>query len=194
VGGPTELAYLWQVDPIAELLGLVPSLRAPRISATFLSPPIWRAAAKAQLGPEEIFQFADRSPGSAVAAQADPKMAAIRAQADALLESIDRAATGSPPRWFRTSRETIVKAVARILERLGQEEQARRGQTEARRMKIADAVLPGGRLQERSENLVWFLNGHGPEFARQAVARLNPWVLRHQVVWVDCRSAGPGGG
>ncbi|MFH1144801.1 MAG: bacillithiol biosynthesis cysteine-adding enzyme BshC [Candidatus Eisenbacteria bacterium] len=181
VCGPTELAYLRQIDPLYAAAGLRPSLRLPRISATFLEPGIARTAEKAGLAREQLFaDFAD--PGFGAAADGDPLGQRITEQTRALLESIERAYPVDPPRWLRTGREGIEAGVARILSGLHRERLEQAGLTRARLEKIAGALRPDGRPQERVVNVAQFLNLHGPEFITRALATLHPFSMHHQLV------------
>ncbi|MCK4413158.1 MAG: bacillithiol biosynthesis BshC [Candidatus Eisenbacteria sp.] len=221
LAGPSELTYLWQIEPIYPVIGAAPSLRHPRISATFLEPPILRAAERARLPMAEIFRAAEllAAPGSAakvsgvslsVAAgealpdapadgppkqtpdrqAASPQLehaARIDEQARTLLAAIDRIPTDQPPRWLRKSRTAIESAAARIVAELHRDQQEAAGLTRERLEKIAAAILPEGKPQERVANVIQFLNLHGDDFLRESVESLDPLSLEHQVVAIAGR-------
>jgi bacillithiol synthase len=191
LGGPTEIAYLWQIEPLYALAGVVPSLRQPRPSVTFLEPAVGRSLARLGLEPERAFAVSamleSRAAGADGADGADgvPGAAAIRSQAQALLAAIDTHAPQPEPRWLRNSRDAIASASARIADELVEARRTELGRDRARLEKIRDAILPEGKLQERVVNVFEFLNRHGPQFVERAIEDLDPWECRHQVVTLD---------
>ncbi len=181
VAGPTELAYLLQITPLYEIAGLTPSPRYPRISATFLEAREQRAARKIGLSPARIFETLGLLEQPAKIAR-DASAEAIARKGRELLALVDELPHSPQPRWLRSSRAGIDAAVSRILRRLQQERLDDLGVTQERLRRIADAILPGGSLQERVANVTQFLNLHGPDFVRCAVEELDPHTLAHQVV------------
>ena len=184
IGGPSELAYLWQVLPVAECAGVRSSARHPRISATFVGSSIARAVAAARIEARELFKVGDLLQAPEGGERPDPRAAEIESATRDLLARIDALAVAGDPRWLRTSREAIGTAVERITTRLGEERLAEQGRTRERLEKIAAALAPEGKLQERVVNPYQFLNLHGPDFVRETVERLDPWLCAHQLVWI----------
>ncbi len=190
IAGPSELAYLWQIEPVAARVGVRSSARHPRISATFVGPAVARAMAAAQMGARELFGPGDPSRAAEGVQPPDPRAADIERAGSDLLARIDALAPPGDPRWLRTSREAIATAIARITARLGEERLAEQGRTRERLEKITAALLPDGKLQERVVNPYQFLNLYGPDFAREAVEQLDPWLRAHQLVWIRGQAAG----
>ena len=58
------------------------------------------------------------------------------------------------------------------------------GLDESRLEKIVAALLPRGKPQERSENVILFLNRYGRDFVRLALEKLDPLSTMHQVVFL----------
>lgn len=172
VAGPSEMKYLQQIRPIYEVAGVKPSLLLPRISVTFIEPAIRRAAEKAGLKGEALFHA--RSPDDLPDAGVDE----VERKARELLDAVDRVADGDHHR----RKKNVANVVQRLVRRVREDQMARVGRSRERLEKIASALMPGGKPQERVENVLSFLNRHGPEFVRQAVGRLDPFSLRHQLV------------
>ncbi len=184
LGGPTEIAYLWQIEPLYALAGVHPSLRQPRPSVTFIEPAVARALAGLGLEPQRAFAVSAmlEAPAGGSADDDAPGAAEIRAQAQALLATIDAHAPQPAPRWLRNSRDAIAGASARIADELIETRRADLGRDRARLEKIRDAILPEGKLQERVVNVFEFLDRHGPQFIERAIEDLDPWEYRHQIV------------
>jgi len=189
IGGPTELAYLWQIQPLYQVMEIRPSLLQPRVSATFVEPGIARTAEKAGLTPEAAFTALASTDIDVAAAGSDEPDAALREAIErhgqALLEEIDRLARPDSPRWLRTGREAVAAGVRRIVEGLAEERRAAAGLDRTRREKMQAALLPGGGLQERTANVIEFLNRHGPEFVARAIEALDPLARGHQLVLIS---------
>jgi uncharacterized protein YllA (UPF0747 family) len=189
LGGPTELAYLWQIQPLYEAMEIRPSLLHPRISATFVEPAIARAVRKAGLTPEAAFAALASAEIDAAPAAGDEPDAALREtiqrHGQALLDAIDRIQRPDAPRWLRTGRDGIAAGVRRIADGLAEERRAAAGLDRTRREKIQAALLPGGGLQERTANVIEFLNRHGPDFVARSIETLDPLARGHQLVVIS---------
>ncbi len=182
IGGPSELAYLWQADPVAACAGVRSSARWPRISATFIGPSVVRALIAAGLEAREAFALGGPLQDGAAQDERDPRAVAIERRGQELLGALGALAVPGDPRWLRSSREAIESALARVVARLEEEHLARAGRTRERLEKIATSVLPEGRLQERVANVYEFLNRYGADFVRAAVEELDPWAIAHRFV------------
>ncbi len=241
LGGPSELAYLWQILPIYDLVGVHPSRRHPRLSVTFVEPAIARAARKAGLegtalvhAPEAMRRLGaklkfeptrplgdpspdvttaedpptatdvtthadvttDANPTAAIDETPDAKVIArvtAVAEEDAdirrvaeygqrTLEAIDALATEPVPRWLRKGRDSIAGGLDRVVSRLHEERQTAASQQQKRLQKISEALFPGNRLQERSVNLLQFLNQYGFGFVDAVVRELGWPTDAHRLV------------
>ena len=202
LAGPSELAYLWQIQPLYELAGVRPSGRFPRISASFIDGGVLRAAAKAVLEPTDLFDAPAqleqltarmRTGETGPHPPENDDIRKIVAHGGALLGEIDHLGGEEPPRWLRKGRASIQAGVERIVERLQQERQGALAVRRQRLEKVAQTLLPGNKPQERIVNLLQLLNLHGPEFVEQALTHLDPTCFQHQVVAIQSRTGtGPG--
>ncbi len=188
-GGPSEMAYLWQARPLYDVIGAKPSPRLPRISATFVEENILSAARKAGLSLADIFEaprlLAGPPPVESEGASA------IRSQGEVLLAEVDRLIEArdeqSPPKWLRKGRDTIAQSVERIAGKLAGEVLEAEGRAGARLEKIAAAVLPGGKPQERAESAIRSLSLHGPDLVARCIDSLDPLAGAHLVVGISSR-------
>jgi uncharacterized protein YllA (UPF0747 family) len=183
VAGPTELLYLWQIRPIYAVAKVTPSLLMPRISATFVEAKIWKAAEKAGLGRDRLFEVVQED---SVPEEPPPDADVDRIEecVDALLKAIDRLINVGSEKWLRKSRESLEVHVARIVRRLRETRQAESALNAQRRSKIAAALAPGGKAQERTMNIIEFLNRYGSDFIRRCLDQLDPLALGHQMIFV----------
>lgn len=189
-GGPTELAYLWQIDPIYRVIGATRSLLRPRISATFVEAKIQRAAEKLGLWPDRLFD-ARRDLDSAAylnAATDDERTAAVDRHGKALLDELDALMREKNPNWLEKTRERLAGQIEKIVTRLREDRNEEVRLTKSRLEKIAEAILPGGGAQERIANPFEFLNLYGPNFVRLSLDKLDPLCDAHQVVAISTDS------
>jgi uncharacterized protein YllA (UPF0747 family) len=77
-----------------------------------------------------------------------------------------------------------------VLTGLKQQQLEAAGQGRQRLEKIAAGVLPGGKLQERTSNVLQLLNLYGPAFLKEAVQKLDWEAIVHQVVVLERGHAG----
>jgi len=80
-----------------------------------------------------------------------------------------------------------------VTARLREAEREAAGMTKARLEKLAAAVLPEGKPQERVVNVLQFLNLHGPGFLARMIDDLDPEASGHHLVHVDPPGSTRGG-
>lgn len=183
IGGPSELLYLWQILPLYTLLGIRHSARFPRISATFLSPSVVRALDKLGIEWRNVFNVM-KLEEEPVRTQNSSDAKLIRERGASLIQAIDNLDRKDTPRWLRTARKSISSGVERIVDQLHEEQRAESGLSRNRIVKVMNAILPGGRLQEREVNILQFLNQYGPSFVSQCVDTLDPLNDAHHIARV----------
>jgi len=198
VGGPAECAYLWQIGDVYAAVGVTRSLVAPRISATIVEQKIIRAARKAGLAPESVLEAHAMLSSHELEVDASPGIARVEEAAAELLARVDAAAAdivpaGESPRWLRKGRSGVEQSVSRIAMQLREERRKAAGLGRDRLEKIVSALTPGGQPQERSANVMEFLDLYGPELVSALLATLDPLAAAHQLAMVSA-SPGPGEG
>lgn len=180
--GPSELQYLWQIQPLYSVIEAIPAPLQPRLSATFVEDRILKAAIKSGLDQHKIFEAAKVLKERLDEGECDPETELFEEKARDFLEEMDR--LGENKRWLKKSREAISTKVEKVLRRFREEKLAATGLTRSRLEKIEAALFPGGKPQERQVNVMQFLNLYGPDFIRLAVERLDPLEMGHQVVFM----------
>lgn len=184
-GGPSELDYLWQIDPVYEVAEVRRSLLCPRVSATFVEATIRRAAEKVGLWPDRILQARENSQQDSPDTDDDPRIAGVEEKGRALLDEVQVLLDEGGRKWLAKSKAGLEFHLQKIVGRLREEKLEAAGLGRKRLERIADAVAPEGKLQERVANVFQFLNLHGAAFVRQAVETLDPFSLEHQIVAIS---------
>lgn len=185
VAGPTELLYLWQIRSIYPVVEVEPSQLLPRISASFVEAKIFKAAKKAGLDRNRLFEGFERKERAQNELPPDPWIERIEKKMMALLEELDRYSGQDSAKWLKKRRESLAAQAAKIVHRLREERQADTGLDTQRREKIVAALAPGGKAQERVVGIFEFLNRYGPDFIDRCFDELDPLAKEHQVIFIS---------
>ncbi len=189
--GPTEILYLWQIGPIYEVIRATRSRLLPRISATFVESKIQRASEKLGLSDtKRLFDAWKELDSESYLEEGgdDERTAAIDRKGKELLEEIDVLMREQNPNWLEKTRERLAGQIEKIVARLREDRNQEVKLAKARLQRIAEAVLPDRKPQERAANPIEFLNLHGPDFIRLAIETLDPRAHQHQVVHISSES------
>ena len=183
VGGPSELLYLWQIDPLYGVLNIRRSRLFPRISATILPPAL--SATLARLGGvEAAMRIVTGALGAAKPAEngsVDPDLGRLIEMGEALA-SYAGTLQGADPAVLRKAAESIGYQVRKISDHIGRRRQEA-GDARARQSaRLRDFMMPGGKAQERFMNICEHLAERGPEWFEWMMDTLSLDPAVHQVV------------
>jgi len=178
IGGPSEIAYMAQVQVVYEkILGRMPAI-LPRSSFTLVEPTVARFLGKYGLGFEDIL----RGPQH-VRAQMEqkfiPEVLAKRFDADertlrAILKSyaepiekLDKSLLGT----LEAVEEKILHSFLKLKEKVGRAENFRTGVLDEHQRILFDALYPNHELQERSLSALPFIAAYGPALLDELAER-----------------------
>jgi bacillithiol biosynthesis cysteine-adding enzyme BshC len=184
VAGPTEILYLWQLRELYAVAGVTPAPLVPRLSATFLEKKVEKKLKQLGIPPGEAFTVPDllASAVREAAETPDPAADAVEAAAAGLAGALEAARTPANRRWLdrslRSVKGTVEKAVARLRKEASESRSLRGDQLRA----VAEAILPGGKPQDRVVNVLDLLVRYGSDWVRAVVEDTDPWGLYHHVV------------
>jgi bacillithiol biosynthesis cysteine-adding enzyme BshC len=171
VAGPGEIAYFAQFRPGYEWAGLPMPLIHPRLSATIVEERLEHSFTKFHITAEDILAdghgrskaLLDAAIDSPLGAEFEEALSAIDQQLESLRShvaqadaTLDGALTSIKGKVLTTVRDFQNKTQAA--------ERKRHSTTKAQLDKLFAVLLPGGELQERELNLVYFLNKYGLGF------------------------------
>lgn len=186
IGGPAELLYLWQIDPIYQALGIQRSSLSPRISATVLDIPTVRRAAKAGLEtPTDWLNVQSRLDAQPASTDKDPRLEDAEQFAKQLAEQLSVFRTDANAKWFDKSLGSIEFQVEKLVRRIGDEKQAELGRGRKQLQRVADWIYPRGRMQERLVSVFELLARFGPTFPQALTDSIDPTAITHHVLQVD---------
>jgi bacillithiol biosynthesis cysteine-adding enzyme BshC len=180
VGGPAELSYFAQLDPLYELFGISPPLVVPRARFRCLDARDRRRLEQLGIAADEVghpretvLEAARRPPPG----EPDPQALAVAARDD-ILQRVDRladaaagvdAADRNLARAAARTRATVARALGRLAERAARTAAARDGAALARLARLEAALCPDGVPQERAYGWPSLAGRHGPAILKRLV-------------------------
>lgn len=187
VAGPGELLYLWQIDPLYNAAGITRSRLVPRMSATLIDSTLVRRAQRFGLTAANLLtvqkKLAEYDPQHL--GEEDRDLADVERAASALLDRLaaldDRIDDGAK-KIVTKARESIEFQVTKTVQRLREQRLERLGAGRRNLARIADAVYPHGKLQERIVSPLDALARWGPGLLKLLVDDLDPPPGCHAVV------------
>ena len=189
VGGPSEVAYFAQFKPLYEWAGLPMPIIYPRASVTVTEAKVQKVLTKHSLDIHDFGDNLDRLFQRVVLQEMDVDIDAMFKEAGAPLhqaintlkpkiEQVDRTLV----RTAEATRAALVKELEKLKGRVVRAEKQNHDQVRARLEKAQINLYPGGKLQERSISVLYFLNKYGPDFLTMLKNQLSLDTSEHQVV------------
>jgi bacillithiol biosynthesis cysteine-adding enzyme BshC len=189
VGGPSEIAYFAQIQPVYDRFGITMPVIVPRASASIVQAGLLRAMEKYGLELQEFFGDASRVTTKVVEQISEIKLDALFAGVtknihDALgeakfgLNEIDPTLLGA-----MENISSKIDVTVNILKEKSIAAQKRRNETAVRQIeKSINGLLPGGSLQERGITIVSYMNKFGPDFGHWLAEQLDVGEQKHQIL------------
>lgn len=189
VAGPSEVAYHAQLTPLYAHFGVPQPVLYPRASATVVEERVRRVLEKYSLEIQELYgdptvltnrileqiseikldDLFDRT-GKGIQTQLNELRFGLKELDPTLLGALENVA-GKIEGSLGQLKEKSIGA------------QKKRNETAVRQIERAVAsVLPGGTLQERQVNIVYFLNKYGPGFMKWLAGEIDINGFQHQVL------------
>lgn len=190
--GPGEIAYLAQVAPMYELLGIAPPLLLPRFSATILEPKPAKHLAAYNLSLADCWQPLEQLGGAVSRRRNGAGTEAVFAVAGQAVEAavqpllahaveVDNSLGRSGQTRLHRIRAELGKLEAKVQKSLRRQD----AELHRRLSHIYTHAAPAGGLQERALGAVHLLAGYGPELVDRLLAAAGETAVdQHAVVEV----------
>jgi bacillithiol biosynthesis cysteine-adding enzyme BshC len=189
VGGPAELAYWMQLQPVFHHYNTAFPLLLPRHFALVIGLSQHQRLQKLGFQPSELFKGLNQLQEELVAreSEADTSLSDAEAelrQAFALVRKKVLAVDGSLEGFIGAEENKALKSLENIEKRLKKAEE-RKHETSLRQLEhVYDKLFPQGGLQERSENFMNFwLND--PKFIDRLMEAFQPFDYRFHILTYD---------
>jgi len=189
VGGPAEVAYMAQLQPLYEQFGIPAPIIYPRASATIVEDKVEKVFQRFAVSPLELFKDAEgvkaRIAASVSDFQTDELFAATVTSIEESLNSL-RSGILSIDKTLEGPLDNTLGRVTSAVDVLKQKTlAAQKRQHETFLRQIDKALLhiaPDNSPQERTVSIVYFLNKYGPEFVRWLGGELRTDLHAHQII------------
>jgi bacillithiol biosynthesis cysteine-adding enzyme BshC len=192
IGGPSEIAYLAQLTPLAELFGRPATPIMMRASATLIEPRYSKWLHTYSLNPQDLFQGFDHVMTSIVenslAGDAAARFDATHATFEERLNHLRDLVASVDSTLIRaadTTKEKILGQLNQLRSKFN-DAQARKDETTLRQVQRAFSTLyPDGGLQERQLNILHFLSRYGLGLMPPLMETLDVWPCDHHIIKID---------
>jgi bacillithiol biosynthesis cysteine-adding enzyme BshC len=187
VGGPAEMLYLWQIDPLYRAAGVERSRLMPRLSATLMDREHRAHAEPFGLTGAALFGARQMLRDFDPAAYEDdsPDLREIERQRDALIDRIEQLDLEGQVQRAKRAVGSIRYQVDQLAAQIRHQRLSRQGRGKDRLGQLAAWLLPDGKPQERVISPVDWIGRYGPELVDALVETLDPWPIAHRIIDVQ---------
>jgi bacillithiol biosynthesis cysteine-adding enzyme BshC len=199
VAGPGELAYFAQLRPVYQAFDVPMPLIVPRASLTLLEPRMFQLMQRFRLMLPDLVLEPEQLASRILRAQLSPDFESTLAKArqgvDEIFRGVGEAMTHVDPTLKATVGQTAghIKGHLDQLERKAVQALKRReSETRQQVQRVREALMPGGKPQERVFPALPFLARHGPAFLQMIQGAIDGPGWDHRLV--ELRTGHPLGG
>lgn len=182
LGGPAEMLYQWQIDPLFAVLGVQRSKLHPRVSATLVEPAVRRALDKTGIPLEQLFDAVETLKTYQPDTGECPEALEVQRLAAPLVAHLDALQAGSGDPVIAKAAASIAYQAERAAKRLAVLRVQKTKGTRQHLERIVAGVYPGGKLQERVNNMFYYLAKYGMYFSGRIIECLTRDICHHAVV------------
>ena len=189
VAGPGELAYFAQLRPVYAAFGVPMPVILPRATVSLLEPRIAQLLARFRLGLPDLTAEPEQLASRILRAQLPPDLgvtlAAARESVDEIFRRIGEAVAAVDPTLKATAGQTsghIKGHLDQLEKKAVQALKRREADTRQQLQRVRDALMPGGKLQERVYPLVPYLAKYGFGLVRTLREQIAGPGWAHQLV------------
>ena len=189
VAGPSEVAYFAQLTALYPLFGIPEPIIYPRASVTIIEDRVEKVLTRFAIPPIDIFSDLDRVKNRIALDVSDFKTEELfGATTTSIEESLNSLRSGLnkidatllPPLDGTIAK---IRSQVDVLRQKTLAAQQRQHEVFMRQVdKAALLMVPGGEFQERTLNVLYFLNKYGPEFVRWLGGEIRIDGFRHQLI------------
>ena len=189
VGGPSEIAYFAQLEPVYRFFGMQMPVVYPRASATILEEKIKNILQKYQIGFTELWSDIDPLLIRIAEQVSEVKVDGLFEQLQSRIKEAVAESRFGIQQIDPTLSGTIDSTLARfesqlaVLKEKTQAAQQRRQDITLKQIqRAAIHVFPASNFQEREFNVVYYLNKYGPDFVKWLRGEIVIDRFQHQII------------
>ncbi len=198
VAGPGELAYFAQLRPVYAAFGVPMPVILPRATLSLLDPRIAQLLTRFRLGLPDLTAEPEQLASRILRAQLPPDLgatlAAARRGVDEIFRRVGEAVAAVDPTLKATAGQTgghIKGHLDQLEKKAVQALKRREADTGQQLQRLRDALMPGGKLQERVYPLLPYLAKYGFGLVRTLRDQIAGPGWAHQLVPIPGDAASP---
>ncbi len=189
VGGPSEIAYFAQLEPVYKFFGMQMPVVYPRSSATILEEKIKNIMEKYQIGFTDLWSDIDPLLIRIAEQVSEVKVDSLFEQLQNRIKEAVAESRFGIQQIDPTLSGTIDSTLARfesqlsVLKEKTQAAQQRRQDITLKQIqRAATHIFPNSNFQEREFNVVYYLNKYGPDFVKWLRGEIVIDRFQHQII------------
>ncbi len=189
VAGPSEVAYFAQLTALYPIFGIPEPVIYPRSSVTIIEDRVEKVLTRFAIAPIELFADLERVKNRIALEVSDFKtdelFGATTTSIEESLNSLRSGLSKIDPTLLAPLDGTLskIRSQVEVLRQKTLAAQQRQHEVFLRQVdKAALLMIPGGQFQERTLNVIYFLNKYGPEFVRWLTGELRIDGFKHQLI------------
>lgn len=191
VGGPSEIAYFAQLEPLYKLFGVTMPIIYPRASATIIEPKVGKILEKYELDLGDIFEGYEHVSKHVLEMISEVNIEELFTDASTRikdligemkfgLQYIDPTLQGP-----LDSTQEKMESILAVLKAKASAAQQTKHETALRQLqKINHIIYPNNNFQERELTVLYFMNKYGLGFVKWLIDELKPDAFQHQLLWL----------
>jgi bacillithiol biosynthesis cysteine-adding enzyme BshC len=189
IGGPGEISYFAQVNPLYEIYDIEEPFIYPRASATIVEQGVNQVLNKHSFTYTDIFSEEDELIKKIVQASSELNLETLFAKTNEEIANLFSEISQKLATIDKTLGDLSEKSKQRIdqaleyLKNKASEAEKRKYDTSIRQLtKVRNILFPNGSLQEREINFVYFVNKYGMDFIKWLFNELQIDKFEHQIL------------
>ncbi|MCX7875818.1 MAG: bacillithiol biosynthesis cysteine-adding enzyme BshC [Melioribacteraceae bacterium] len=189
VGGPSEISYFAQVNPLYELFNIEEPFIYPRASATIVEQGVNQVLSKYNLSITEIFVQQKELIEKIIRLNSELNTENIFNEANHQIENVFKNITENISKVDKTLEDLSQKSLQKIQQTLDylrsktSEAEKRKYEITIRQLsKVQNVLYPNQNLQERELNFIYFVNKYGMDFLKWLFDEIKIDKFSHQIL------------
>ncbi|MDP2036331.1 MAG: bacillithiol biosynthesis BshC, partial [Ignavibacteria bacterium] len=189
IGGPGEISYFAQVNPLYEIFNIEEPFIYPRSSATIVEQGVNQVLHKHSFSYTDIFSEEEELIRRIVSASSELNLEALFAKSNEEVEKIFAEISQKLTLVDKTLADLSEKSKQKIeqtldyLKNKSSDAEKRKYDTSIRQItKVRNILFPNGSLQEREINFIYFVNKYGMDFMKWMYKELEINKFEHQIL------------
>jgi len=199
VAGPGELAYFAQLRPVYAIFDVPMPVIVPRATLSLVEPRIARLLDRFRMGLPDLTVEPEQLASRILRAQLPPDLGATLATArqgvDEIFRQVGEAVAAVDPTLRATAGQTgghIKGHLDQLEKKAVQALKRREADTVQQLQRLRDALMPGGKLQERVYPVIPYLAKFGPGLVRSLRERIDGPGWEHRLVTIPTETESDG--